>query len=267
MAARTTKKKTSKRTAKTKTKAPARRKRPAAKPEESDLLEFDSGDPSEQLIEWEKCSSQRANIKVIGVGGGGSNALNGMIKSGLQGVEFIAANTDAQALRHNRAAIKLQLGSEVTRGLGCGADPTKGRNSALEVEDRLRNAFEGTDMVFVTAGLGGGTGTGAAPVVAQIAREMGALTVGVVTKPFTFEGKVRTDHATRGLAELHEVVDTVITIPNQRLLAFAGKGTPVTDAFKLADEVLYSYNSEPGVPSSSERAPETATCLAQLAVA
>ncbi|MCH2171644.1 cell division protein FtsZ [Myxococcota bacterium] len=241
MAARTTKKKSSKRTTRTKAKAPARRKRTkaVAEPPQEDLLELDTESASDDLIEWEKCSSQKANIKVIGVGGGGSNALNGMIKSGLQGVEFIAANTDAQALRHNRAAIKLQLGSEVTRGLGCGADPTKGRNSALEVEDRLRSAFEGTDMVFVTAGLGGGTGTGAAPVVAEVAREMGALTVGVVTKPFTFEGKVRMDHATRGLAELHEVVDTVITIPNQRLLAFAGKGTPVTDAFKLADEVLF----------------------------
>jgi cell division protein FtsZ len=192
------------------------------------------------LLEFEETASHRAIIKVVGVGGGGGNALNNMVVSGLQGVQFIAANTDAQALAHNLAPIKLQLGGEVTRGLGCGADPDKGRSSALEVRERLREYFTGTDMVFVTAGLGGGTGTGAAPVVAEVAREVGALTVGVVTKPFHFEGRVRLRHAERGLEELHRVVDTVITIPNQRLLALAGKNASVRDAFKLADDVLYN---------------------------
>jgi cell division protein FtsZ len=194
----------------------------------------------DDLLEFEGTPTHQAVIKVVGVGGGGGNALNNMVVSGLQGVEFIAANTDAQALRHNHASIKLQLGGEVTRGLGCGADPDKGRSSALEVRERLREYFTGTDMVFVTAGLGGGTGTGAAPVVAEVARECGALTVGVVTKPFHFEGRVRLRHAERGLEELHRVVDTVITIPNQRLLALAGKQTSVKDAFKLADDVLYN---------------------------
>ncbi len=193
-----------------------------------------------ELLEFDLTPSQHATIKVVGVGGGGGNALNNMIRSGLQGVEFIAANTDAQALKFNLADHKLQLGSDITRGLGCGADPDKGRISALEVRERLREVFTGTDMVFVTAGLGGGTGTGAAPIVAEVAREVGALTVGVVTKPFLFEGRVRQRHAERGLDELHRVVDTVITIPNQRLLALAGKNTAVRDAFKLADDVLFN---------------------------
>jgi cell division protein FtsZ len=197
-------------------------------------------DQARELLEFERSSQLRASIKVVGVGGGGGNALNNMIASGLRGVEFVAANTDAQALHHNLAGIKLQLGTEITRGLGCGADPEKGRGSALEVRERLLELFEGTDMVFVTAGLGGGTGTGAAPIVAEVARESGALTVGVVTKPFQFEGKVRGRHAERGLEELHRVVDTVITIPNQRLLALAGKGTAVRDAFRLADDVLFN---------------------------
>ena len=197
-------------------------------------------DDSREMLEFENGSNQRATIKVVGVGGGGGNALNNMIESGLRGVDFIAANTDAQALQHNLAPNKLQLGSEITRGLGCGADPEKGRSSAQEVRDRIHEALEGTDMVFVTAGLGGGTGTGAAPVVAEVAREIGALTVGVVTKPFLFEGKVRQKHAEKGLEALHNVVDTVITIPNQRLLALAGKNTPVRDAFSLADEVLFN---------------------------
>jgi cell division protein FtsZ len=191
-------------------------------------------------IEFEDTASHHAVIKVVGVGGGGGNALNNMVASGLGGVEFIAANTDAQALQYNLAPIKIQLGSEVTRGLGCGADPDKGRASALEVRERLTECFRGTDMVFVTAGLGGGTGTGAAPIVAEVAREAGALTVGVVTKPFLFEGRVRQRHAERGLDELHRVVDTVITIPNQRLLAIAGKNTAMRDAFKLADDVLHN---------------------------
>ncbi len=197
-------------------------------------------DDSRDLLEFESSSRNQAAIKVVGVGGGGGNALNNMILSGLQGVEFVAANTDAQALEYNSAPTKVQLGGEITRGLGCGADPEKGRGSALEVRERLREIFQDTDMVFVTAGLGGGTGTGAAPVVAEIAREMGALTVGVVTKPFVFEGKVRTRNAERGLDELHSVVDTVITIPNQRLLALAGKNTAMKDAFGLADEVLFN---------------------------
>jgi cell division protein FtsZ len=193
-----------------------------------------------EMLEFETGSNQRATIKVIGVGGGGGNALNNMIESGLLGVEFVAANTDAQALEHNLATSKVQLGNEITRGLGCGADPDKGRGSALEVRERIRELVEGTDMVFVTAGLGGGTGTGAAPVVAEVAREVGALTVGVVTKPFLFEGRVRLKHAEKGLDELHRVADTVITIPNQRLLALAGKNTAMTDAFQLADEVLFN---------------------------
>jgi cell division protein FtsZ len=205
--------------------------------ESVDLLEI-GPDDGQDLLEFEGSSHQKATIKVIGVGGGGGNALNTMISSALQGVEFIAANTDAQALKHNRAPVKIQLGAEVTRGLGCGANPDRGRASALEARERLREQLEGSDMVFVTAGMGGGTGTGAAPIVAEVAREIGALTVGVVTKPFQFEGKVRTKHSERGIDELHEVVDTLITIPNQRLLALAGKGTGMKDAFKLADDVL-----------------------------
>jgi cell division protein FtsZ len=182
----------------------------------------------------------RASIKVVGVGGGGGNALNNMIRSGLQGVEFIAANTDSQALQHNLAQVKLQLGPESTSGLGCGARPDLGRASALEVRERLASMLTGTDMVFVTAGLGGGTGTGGAPIVAEVAKELGALTVGVVTKPFLFEGKVRMRNSEQGLDELHRVVDTVITIPNQRLLALAGKNTGIRDAFRLADDVLFN---------------------------
>ncbi len=202
-----------------------------------DLLEL-GPDDGQELLEFEGNALQKATIKVIGVGGGGGNALNTMIESGLSGVEFIAANTDAQALAHNKASIKIQLGAEITRGLGCGANPDRGRASALEARDRLREILEGSDMVFVTAGMGGGTGTGAAPIVAEVAREVGALTVGVVTKPFPFEGRVRMKHAGHGLDELHSVVDTLITIPNQRLLALAGKGTAVRDAFSIADQVL-----------------------------
>ena len=207
------------------------------KSESVDLLEI-GPDDGNQLLEFEGSSGQKARITVIGVGGGGGNALNTMIRSGLSGVEFIAANTDAQALEHNKAMVKVQLGAEVTRGLGCGANPDRGRASALEARERLREILEGSDMVFVTAGMGGGTGTGAAPIVAEVAREVGALTVGVVTKPFPFEGKVRMRHGESGLKQLHGVVDTLITIPNQRLLALAGKQTGMQDAFKLADDVL-----------------------------
>ena len=207
------------------------------KSESVDLLEIgpDDGNP---LLEFEGSSGQKARIRVIGVGGGGGNALNTMVRSGLSGVEFVAANTDAQALEHNLATIKVQLGAEVTRGLGCGANPDRGRASALEARERLREILEGSDMVFVTAGMGGGTGTGAAPIVAEVAREVGALTVGVVTKPFPFEGKVRMKHGESGIEQLHNVVDTLITIPNQRLLALAGKQTAIQDAFQLADDVL-----------------------------
>jgi cell division protein FtsZ len=203
-----------------------------------DLLEIGPSDGSDDLLDFEQGTKLQATIKVIGVGGGGGNALNTMIASGLAGVEFIAANTDAQALNHSKATVRVQLGNEVTRGLGCGANPDKGRDSALEARDRLRELLIGADMVFVTAGLGGGTGTGAAPIVAEVAREVGALTVAVVTKPFLFEGRVRQRHAERGLDELHRVVDTLITIPNQRLLAVAGKNTKMKDAFRLADDVL-----------------------------
>ncbi len=198
------------------------------------------GSDETEMLALDDSSQLRASIKVVGVGGGGGNALNNMIRSGLQGVEFIAANTDAQALQHNLAPVKLQLGPEVTSGLGCGARPDLGRASAVEVRERLASLLAGTDMVFVTAGLGGGTGTGGAPIVAEVAKELGALTVGVVTKPFLFEGKVRMRNSDQGLEELHRVVDTVITIPNQRLLALAGKNLAIRDAFRLADDVLFN---------------------------
>ncbi len=202
-----------------------------------DLLEVGPED-GDELLEFEDSGELHAKIKVVGCGGAGGNALDTMIKAGLSGVEFVAANTDAQALEHKLAPTKVQLGIQVTRGLGCGANPEKGRAAALEDRDKLRDLLIGSDMVFVTAGLGGGTGTGAAPVIAEVAREVGALTVAVVTKPFPFEGRQRTKHAERGLDELHRVVDTLITIPNQRLLALAGKDTPMTAAFTLADDVL-----------------------------
>ncbi|NGZ25378.1 MAG: cell division protein FtsZ [Magnetococcales bacterium] len=180
-----------------------------------------------------------AKIKVIGVGGGGSNAVNNMIETGLGGVDFIVANTDAQALARNRAPVKIQIGESVTRGLGAGAKPDVGRKSAEESQDRIREALHGADMVFITAGMGGGTGTGAAPTIARIAREMGVLAVAVVTKPFQFEGKRRMQYAEEGLADLRKNVDTVITIPNQKLLDVVGKNTSLLDAFRKADEVLY----------------------------
>ena len=179
-----------------------------------------------------------AKIKVIGVGGGGGNALNTMILAGLTGVDFIAANTDCQALQNNRGRTKIQLGAQVTKGLGAGANPEIGRQAALEDKARILAALEGADMVFVTAGMGGGTGTGGAPVIADLARSLGALTVGVVTKPFLFEGKRRLKQAESGLAELKNAVDTLITIPNQRLLAIADEKTTLLDTFKKADEVL-----------------------------
>ncbi len=179
-----------------------------------------------------------AKIKVIGVGGGGCNAVNTMIRSGLVGVEYIVANTDSQALAASMAGTKIQLGGNVTKGLGAGANPEVGRKSAIEDYERLSEVIDGADMVFVTAGMGGGTGTGAAPVIAKLAREMGALTVGVVTKPFSFEGKKRARQADEGIRALEECVDALICIPNQRLLTLAGENLSLIDTFRAADEVL-----------------------------
>ena len=181
---------------------------------------------------------QAAKIKVIGLGGGGSNAVNRMIGAQFTGVEFAVANTDLQALRASPAAVKLQLGARLTAGLGAGSDPEIGKNAALEDRERIQKVIEGADMVFVTAGLGGGTGTGSAPVVAAVAKELGILTVAVVTKPFAFEGRKRALQAEAGMAELRAVVDTLIAIPNQRLLAVVDRGTPLLEAFKVADTVL-----------------------------
>jgi cell division protein FtsZ len=179
-----------------------------------------------------------ARIKVIGVGGGGSNAVNRMVQAGFDGVEFVVANTDLQALRTNAATVKLQIGSKLTKGLGAGADPNVGRQAALEDTDKIIQALDGADMIFVTTGLGGGTGTGAAPVIASLASELGALTVAVVTKPFKFEGKKRQLQAERGLEMLRDCVDTIITIPNERLLTIIDRTTPMTEAFMTADDVL-----------------------------
>jgi cell division protein FtsZ len=179
-----------------------------------------------------------ARIKVVGVGGGGGNAVTRMVKAGLSGVEFIVANTDAQALRANPAPIKIQIGAKLTKGLGAGADPNVGRQAALEDTDNLIQALSGADMVFVTTGLGGGTGTGAAPVIASLATELGALTIAVVTRPFKFEGKKRQKAADAGLEALREAVDTVITIPNERLLSVIDRSTSMVDAFVTADDVL-----------------------------
>ncbi|MCK6549329.1 cell division protein FtsZ [Myxococcota bacterium] len=190
------------------------------------------------MFEFEDAGRPEAVIKVIGVGGGGGNALRTMINSGLAGVEFIAANTDVQALRGSPALHKIQLGQNLTKGLGAGANPEVGRNAALEDRDRISDVVSGADMVFITCGMGGGTGTGAAPVIAEVARECGALTVGVVTKPFAFEGKRRGRQADQGIQELQAVVDTLITIPNNRLLAIAGETTAMIDAFRRVDDVL-----------------------------
>ena len=181
---------------------------------------------------------QFAKIKVIGVGGGGSNAINRMIAAGLKGVEFIAVNTDAQALLHSMAPKRMQIGEKLTRGLGAGARPEIGEKAAQESRDEILEALNGADMVFITAGMGGGTGTGAAPIVAECAREVGALAVGVVTKPFGFEGRNRSKKAESGIANLKEHVDTIITIPNDRLLQVVDKKTPITEAFRIADDVL-----------------------------
>jgi cell division protein FtsZ len=199
----------------------------------------DSRDPRRLRLRLEEeANAAGARIKVIGVGGGGGNAVNRMVQSGLDGVEFIVANTDMQALKSNAAPIKLQIGSKLTKGLGAGADPTVGRAAALEDTEKIIQALDGADMVFVTTGLGGGTGTGAAPVIASLASELGALTIAVVTKPFKFEGKKRQTQAERGLEALRDCVDTIITIPNERLLTIIDRTTPMTDAFATADDVL-----------------------------
>ncbi|MBP1594645.1 MAG: cell division protein FtsZ [Acidobacteria bacterium] len=179
-----------------------------------------------------------ARIKVVGIGGAGGNAVNRMIQAKIEGVDFIAANTDLQALRSSLAPIKLQIGAKLTNGLGCGAIPERGRQAALEDTERIIEVIDGADMVFITCGMGGGTGTGAAPVVASLATELGALTVGVVTKPFNFEGKKRGAHADQGITELKEVVDTLITIPNERLLYAMGSEALLEDSFRYADDVL-----------------------------
>ena len=189
-------------------------------------------------LRLEEEMSAGARIKVIGIGGGGSNAVNRMVQAGFEGVEFIVANTDLQALRTNAAPVKLQIGSKLTKGLGAGADPNVGRQAALEDTEKIIQALDGADMIFVTTGLGGGTGTGAAPVVCSLASELGALTVAVVTKPFKFEGKKRQIQAEKGLEALRDSVDTIITIPNERLLTIIDRTTPLTDAFCTADDVL-----------------------------
>ena len=180
-----------------------------------------------------------AKIRVMGIGGAGGNAVNTMISYNLRGVDFIAANTDAQALGVSASPVRIQLGAEVTKGLGAGSDPNIGRQAALESRKMLRENLEGSDMIFITAGLGGGTGTGGAPIVAEIAKELGALTVAVVTKPFQFEGKKRNGQAEEGIAELREMVDTLIIVPNQRLLSLGGRELSLLDAFKKADDILY----------------------------
>lgn len=191
------------------------------------------------MFELVEQHAQNAKIKVIGIGGGGNNAINTMIELGMDNVDFIAANTDMQALHGNLATNKIQLGRELTKGLGAGANPEVGKNAALEDQRTIAEQLQGADMVFITAGMGGGTGTGGAPVVAKLAKEMGALTVGVVTKPFAFEGKQRLAQADRGISELREAVDTLITIPNEKLLSLVGKDVTLIDAFKQADQVLY----------------------------
>jgi cell division protein FtsZ len=190
------------------------------------------------IFEYEEPVASQARMKVVGVGGGGGNAVNRMIDEDLEGVEFISVNTDAQVLKHSKSGVKIQIGKKLTRGLGAGARPEVGRAALEEQQDEVARALEGADLVFVTCGMGGGTGTGAAPLIGQMAREMGALTIGIVTKPFQFEGKKRMRQAEAGLEELRQAVDTMIVVPNERLLSVVGKGTSFKDALKKADEVL-----------------------------
>jgi len=190
------------------------------------------------MLDFDLDLDQYANIKVIGVGGGGNNAVNRMINAGLKGVEFISVNTDSQALQMALANNKIQIGSKLTKGLGAGANPDIGQKAAEESREDIEQILRGADMVFVTAGMGGGTGTGAAPVVAEVAKQLGALTVGVVTKPFTFEGKRRSQQAETGIVTLKDKVDTLITIPNDRLLQVVEKNTSIMEAFRIADDIL-----------------------------
>jgi cell division protein FtsZ len=190
------------------------------------------------MFHFDESIDQSAKIKVIGVGGSGGNAVNTMMTSGVTGVDFIVANTDAQALRMSKAPVKIQLGAQLTKGLGAGANPSVGREAALEDKEKLTEALKGADMIFIAAGMGGGTGTGAAPVIAEVAREQGALTVGVVTKPFTREGRQRLAKGEDGIKELKKHVDSLIVIPNDRLLGLAGKSMSILDAFKPSDDVL-----------------------------
>ncbi|QTD42398.1 cell division protein FtsZ [Sporosarcina sp. Te-1] len=190
------------------------------------------------MLDFDTNIDSLAVIKVIGVGGGGNNAVNRMIEHGVQGVEFIAVNTDAQALKLSDANVKLQIGAKLTRGLGAGANPEVGKKAAEESKEQIEEALRGADMVFVTAGMGGGTGTGAAPVIAQVAKDLGALTVGVVTRPFTFEGRKRSTQAIGGITAMKESVDTLIVIPNDKLLEIVDKNTPMLEAFREADNVL-----------------------------
>lgn len=190
------------------------------------------------MLDFEFDVDQGAQIKVVGVGGGGNNAVNRMIDAGLKGVEFISINTDKQALYLSKANQKIQIGDKLTRGLGAGANPEVGQKAAEESKEEISQAIKGADLLFITAGMGGGTGTGAAPIVADIAKELGVLTVGVVTKPFSFEGKRRMVHADQGITKLKDKVDTLVTIPNDRLLQVVDKKTPITEAFKVADDVL-----------------------------
>jgi cell division protein FtsZ len=206
---------------------------------EKQMLEFVPDENHDRLsIELEDPDATPAAIKVVGVGGGGSNAVNRMIAAGVRGVEYIACNTDLQALRKANAGTKIQIGARLTKGLGAGADPEVGKNAAIEDQEKLSQLLKGADMVFIAAGMGGGTGSGAGPIIARLAAEAGALTVAVVTKPFDFEGKKRMRQAERAARELRDHVDTLITIPNQRLLSFVEAATSLNDAFKTADDVL-----------------------------
>jgi cell division protein FtsZ len=202
-------------------------------------MDNNPGRKSEPIkVSFEDTAPPSAKIRVMGVGGGGGNAINRMIAAGVAGVEFLVANTDCQALRSSRAAMKLQLGMKLTKGLGAGANPEVGKSAAMEDREEILQSLDGADMVFITTGLGGGTGTGAAPIIAQLARESGALVVAVVTKPFAFEGRRRRMQADEGLVSLRQVVDTVITIPNDKLLHTVEKGTPLAEAFQMADDIL-----------------------------
>lgn len=190
------------------------------------------------MLEFDIDMDNFAQIRVVGVGGGGNNAVNRMIETGLKGVEFIAVNTDKQALLYSKASQKIQIGEKLTKGLGAGANPEIGQKAAEESRDEIVQALKGSDLVFITAGMGGGTGTGAAPVISEIANELGVLTIGVITKPFSFEGKVRAKHAESGIMNMKECVDALVTIPNDRLLQIVEKKTPLMEAFKVADDVL-----------------------------